>query len=126
MTAPTPTPTPAPAPARCPDCHREQCARNASIEMRSPPDEVDERDCYRTAYQRASERERRLVEAVKLVADDMREAVGRRRDDLSRKGGQHVPNHGPLCMAPPSVLKDVDWWLARLDALLADTDVVAP
>lgn len=44
------------------------------------------------------------------VAEDMLDAVRMRREDMNAKGGMRVPYHGPLCSAPPSVLRDVETW----------------
>ncbi len=31
--------------------------------------------------------------------------------------GMHVTYFGDLCSAPPSVIRDVRWWIARLEEL---------
>jgi len=48
------------------------------------------------------------------VIEIMERAVDGRRSELTAKGGMHVPYHGPLCNAKPSVLRDVERWISML------------
>lgn len=58
---------------------------------------------------------------VKDVIADMRAACQKREADMNPHKGMHVPYHGPLAAAVPSVLRDVRWWADRLeDALQED------
>lgn len=48
------------------------------------------------------------------IAEDMLRAVEMRREALAPAGGMRVPYHGPLASAPPSVLRDVEWWAKEI------------
>ncbi len=48
------------------------------------------------------------------IAEDMLRAVEMRRETLAPAGGVRVPYRGPLASAPPSVLKDVEWWAREI------------
>ena len=55
-----------------------------------------------------------LIEVIAI----MQCAVEGRRSELTEKGGMRVPYTGELCSAPPSVLRDVERWIGRLEKLL--------
>ena len=55
-----------------------------------------------------------LIEVIAV----MQHAVEARRSELTEKGGMRVPYHGPLCNAPPTVLRDVERWLTYLEKLV--------
>lgn len=48
------------------------------------------------------------------IIEMMEHAVEARRQSLGPQTGMHVPYHGELASAPPSVLRDVEWWIGRL------------
>lgn len=56
------------------------------------------------------------VERLVAIYSDMLQSVEARRWELQRpSGGQSVgPRGGPLANAGPGVLKDVEWWAARI------------
>lgn len=51
------------------------------------------------------------------IIADMERAVAQRRETLSPTRGMRVPYLGELASAPPSTIKAVEWWIARLKEL---------
>lgn len=54
---------------------------------------------------------------IEVIAT-MQSAVEARRSELTEKGGMRVSYHGALCSAPPTVLRDVERWIERLEKLI--------
>lgn len=51
------------------------------------------------------------------IIEDMERAIAARSGEVQPARGMHVPYRGPLCSAPPSVLRDVAWWAKHLRSL---------
>lgn len=51
------------------------------------------------------------------IIADMERAAAQRRETLSPTRGVRVPHFGALASAPPSTIKAVEWWIARLKEL---------
>jgi hypothetical protein len=66
------------------------------------------------------------VKALDGVIDDIRHALSclKARSEARSAGGQQVPYHGPLASAAPSVVHDVEVWLARLVQAQAEVAVL--
>lgn len=60
-----------------------------------------------------------MEETLENIIEDMQFCVDARRCDLRKDGGMSVPYHGPLCNAAPSVLKDIERWIRRLEKVKA-------
>lgn len=62
------------------------------------------------------------IEELERALGDFAEMVERevRIREQSTRGGQHVPNHGDLCSAPPSVMSRMQWWARMFRSLLAE------
>lgn len=60
--------------------------------------------------------------AVQEVVTTMAECASARRNELERKGGQHVPNFGDFASMPPSCLRQLERYLRSLDEILRAPD----
>lgn len=58
-----------------------------------------------------------MKETIENIIKDMQFCVDAKRRDLQHDGGMRVPYHGPLNNATPSVLKDIERWIRRLEKL---------
>lgn len=66
-----------------------------------------------------------MNETLENIIEDMQFCVDARRCDMRKDGGMSVPYHGPLHNAQPSVLKDIERWIARLSKVQENNEIKA-